>query len=69
MKAVAANEEYQITFHTYQKNLNSFRFDCFTDKALPQRGPGVNADGGFQLSELKIAARPLDPNSKEAVQE
>ena len=68
-KATPANDEYHITFNTYQKNLSSFRFDCFTDKALPQRGPGVNADGGFQLTELKITAKPLDAKSKEPVQE
>lgn len=53
-------EEYTITTQTFQKNLASLRFDAFTDKALPQRGPGLNGDGSFQLVELKVTARPLD---------
>lgn len=61
-----AAEEFQITVHTSQKNLTALRLDAFTDKALPQRGPGLNADGSFQLGELKVTARPLDEQSKEA---
>jgi hypothetical protein len=43
--------------------------DCFTDKTLPQRGPGVNGDGSFQITELKLTAKSLDPNAKEPPQE
>ena len=53
-------EEFTITTHTFQKNVMSLRLDAFTNKALPQRGPGLNADGSFQLVELKVTARPLD---------
>ncbi|MCX7418074.1 MAG: PSD1 and planctomycete cytochrome C domain-containing protein [Planctomycetia bacterium] len=52
-------EEYTITAHTFQKNLTSLRLDAFTDKVLPQRGPGLNGDGSFQLAELKVTARPI----------
>ena len=37
------------------------RLDLFTDKSLPSRGPGLNGDGSFQLAEIKIIARSLDP--------
>ena len=53
-------EEFTITAHTFQKNLTSLRLDAFTDKSLPQRGPGLSGDGSFQLAELKVTARPLD---------
>ena len=52
-------EEYTITTHTFQKNLTSLRLDAFTDKSVPQRGPGLNGDGSFQLAELKVTARPI----------
>ncbi len=68
-RAAPANDEYQLTFHTHQKNITSLRLDTFTDKALPQRGPGVNGDGNFQLVELKLIAKPLDPKAKDAPQE
>lgn len=56
-------EEYTITAHTFQKNLTSLRLDAFTDKVLPQRGPGLNGDGSFQLAELKVTARPIRNSS------
>jgi hypothetical protein len=65
-RRVANQERYQITLQTHQKNLTSLRFDAFTDKSLPQRGPGLNGDGSFQLVEFKVTAKPVDPNSKEA---
>ena len=36
------------------------RLDAFTEKSLPKRGPGVSADGSFELLELKVTARPRD---------
>lgn len=56
-----AAEEYIVTAHTFQKNITSLRLDLFTDKSLPSRGPGLNGDGSFQLAEIKISARSLDP--------
>jgi hypothetical protein len=63
---VRNEEEYRLTFHTHQKNQQSLRLDAFTDKSLPQRGPGLNGDGSFQLAEIKVTARPLDPLAKDA---
>ena len=56
---VRNEEEYRLTFQTHQKNLQSLRLDAFTDKSLPQRGPGLSADGSFQLAEITVTARPL----------
>jgi hypothetical protein len=58
-------ENYRITVETHQKNINALRLDAFTDKALPQRGPGLGADGSFNLGELTVTAKPLDPNVKD----
>lgn len=63
---VASEERYEIAFLTHQKNVTALRLDAFTDKSLPQKGPGLNADGSFQLAELKVVAKPFDPGSKEA---
>lgn len=65
-RKVANEEQYALTFHTHQKNIHSLRLDAFTEKSLPQRGPGLNGDGSFQLAELKITAKPLDANAKDA---
>ena len=59
-RAARAAEEYTVTTHTFQKNLTSLRFDAFTEKSLPKRGPGVSGDGSFELLEIKVTARPLD---------
>lgn len=45
---------------------HGLRLDAFADKALPQRGPGLNGDGSFQLAEVKLTAKPLDPAAKDA---
>ncbi|WP_254506813.1 PSD1 and planctomycete cytochrome C domain-containing protein [Anatilimnocola floriformis] len=66
---VASEEQYELTYHTHQKTIPALRLDAFTDKSLPQKGPGLNPDGSFQLAELKITARPLDANSKESPKE
>ncbi len=63
---VANEEQYRITFQTHQKNVTAVRLDTFTDKSLPQRGPGLNGDGSFQLAEIKVTAKPLDPAVKDA---
>jgi hypothetical protein len=67
-RKVADPEQYRLTFQTHQKNVQSLRLDALTDKSLPQRGPGLNGDGSFQLTEIKVTARPLDPQSQEAPQ-
>ncbi len=68
-RTVPNEERYRITLQTHQKNVTSLRLDAFTDKSLPQRGPGLSGDGSFQLAEIKVTAKPLDPNVKDAPQE
>jgi mono/diheme cytochrome c family protein len=63
---VGGDEQYRLSFHTQQKNVQALRLDALTDKSLPQRGPGLNGDGAFQLADLKVTARPLDPLAKDA---
>ncbi len=63
---VRNEEQYRLVFQTHQPNITSLRLDAFADKSLPQRGPGLNGDGSFQLVELKVTAKPLDPASKDA---
>ena len=68
-RVVPSEDRYSIKLQTHQKNVTSLRLDAFADKSLPQRGPGLNGDGGFRLTELKVTARPLDGNTTEAPQE
>ena len=67
-RSVRNEEEYRLTFQTHQKNIQSLRLDAFTDKSLPQRGPGLSGDGSFQLAELTVTARPLDSQAGDAAQ-
>ncbi len=57
---VANEERYELRFLTHQKNLQALRLDIFTDKSLPQKGPGLNGDGSFQLAEIQVTSRPLN---------
>lgn len=68
-RAVANEEQYRITLYTHQPNITSLRLDAFADKSLPQGGPGLNGDGSFQLIELKVTARPRNPQAPEPPQE
>lgn len=68
-KAVANEEEYRLKFYTHQPNIASLRLDALTDKSLPQTGPGLNGDGSFQLVELKVTARPRNPELKDPPQQ
>ena len=67
-RTVRNEEEYRLTFQTHQKNVQSLRLDGFTDQSLPQRGPGLNGDGSFQLAEITVTARALDPQASDAPQ-
>lgn len=65
-RTVANADHYHLEFQTHQKNITALRLDMLTDKALPQRGPGLNGDGSFQLVEIEVTARPRDVASTEA---
>jgi hypothetical protein len=64
-RRVGGQEIVTIVARTHQQNIQSLRLDALTDKSLPQKGPGLNGDGSFQLAELKVLARPLDPQAKD----
>ncbi len=57
-KPIPAEEQYHLTFHTFQKGVTALRLDIYSDKSLPQKGPGLNNDGSFQLLELKARVKP-----------
>lgn len=65
---VRNEEQYRLIFQTHQKNVQSLRLDALSDKSLPERGPGLSGDGSFQLVEITVTARPLDPQSGDAAQ-
>lgn len=56
---VANEERYELKFQTHQKNVQAIRLDMFTESSLPQKGPGLNGDGSFQLGEVLLTSRPL----------
>ncbi|MEY4180278.1 MAG: hypothetical protein RLY70_3852, partial [Planctomycetota bacterium] len=59
------SDTYKLVAHTFQRAITGVRLDAFTDKALPRKGPGLGGDGSFALGDLKISAKPLDPNNKQ----
>ncbi|MFM7071757.1 MAG: DUF1549 and DUF1553 domain-containing protein, partial [Planctomycetota bacterium] len=59
------SDTYKLVAHTFQRSITGVRLDAFTDKALPRKGPGLGGDGSFALGDLKITAKPLDPNNKQ----
>ena len=65
---VSAEERYSLDFVTFQKNMQSLRLDTLIHKALPQKGPGLNDDGSFQLAEITLTAKPLAPGATAAAQ-
>ena len=65
-RVVAGEDRFTITLQTHQKNVTSFRLDAFADSSLPQRGPGLNGDGNFELTELKVTARAIDKGTSDA---
>ncbi|MBL8817098.1 MAG: PSD1 domain-containing protein [Planctomyces sp.] len=67
-KSVPHQESYRLTLNTHQANIQSLRLDAFSDKSLPQNGPGLNGDGSFQLAEVSVVARPLDAQGTDAAQ-
>lgn len=62
-RKVGDQEHYRLAFETHQKNISSLRIDAFADSSLPNRGPGLNGDGSFQLIEIKVTAHPINTSS------
>ena len=55
---------YTVKAVTQQKTLSAIKLDVLSNKEFPKNGPGLSDNGNFVLGDLKITARPLDPNSK-----
>lgn len=60
-------DKYTVTSQTFQQKLTAIRLDALTHKSLPKKGPGLSGDGSFALGDFKVTAKPLDPQSKDAV--
>lgn len=54
------NETHTFVAHTMQKKIKALRLEALADKSLPQLGPGEGPDGVFVLSEISVAAAPLN---------
>ncbi len=59
-------DSFTLTAHTYQSHLTGFRLDAFAEKSLPKSGPGLAADGSFNLASFTVTAEPLDPKNTNA---
>lgn len=52
-------ETYTIVAHTHQKGITAIRLEALVDKSLPKSGPGLSADGNFELTQVQVTATPL----------
>ena len=48
-----------LVAQTYQKNLKALRIEALADKDLPKSGPGLEANGGFRMTEVVVQATPI----------
>ena len=53
-----------LVVQTYQKNLKALRIEALADKDLPKSGPGLEANGGFVMTELNVQANPIAGKGK-----
>jgi len=58
------NDTYTFVFHTAQKDLKLLRLDALAEATLPGKGPGLDKDGSFVLTNVSVSAAPLDAKSK-----
>jgi mono/diheme cytochrome c family protein len=54
-----APDTMAFTAKTELTNIVAIRLDALADKTLPGHGPGWAKDGGFNLTEFKVVAKPL----------
>jgi hypothetical protein len=54
------NEAHTFVALTMQKKIKGLRLEALADASLPKSGPGDGPDGGFVLSEISVAAAPID---------
>lgn len=54
----AQRDAYALEFETKQRGVTAIRLETLLDETLPAGGPGRGGDGRFQLSEVRLSARP-----------
>jgi mono/diheme cytochrome c family protein len=54
-----APDTMAFTAKTALTNIVAIRLEALADKTLPGHGPGWAKDGGFNLTEFKVVAKPL----------
>ena len=54
------NSVLRIWVETPLTQITGFRLEALNNANLPFNGPGIDADGGFQLCEFTVEATPLD---------
>ncbi len=64
MGKIEKTESITLVAHTYQKAIAGFRIEALADKDFPKSGPGLDADGGFMLTEMTVVATPLGGKGK-----
>ncbi|MBA4020376.1 MAG: hypothetical protein C0483_24710 [Pirellula sp.] len=51
---------YTLDAETTLRDIRALRLEALHDDALPHGGPGMTADGGFHLSNVKLQATPRE---------
>ena len=51
---------YTLDAETKLRDIRALRLEALHDDALPNGGPGMTADGGFHLSNVKLQATPRE---------
>ena len=59
-------DAFILSGETRQTGITAFLLDLPADRMLKMGGPGMLADGGFDLRELEITATPLDSDASES---
>ncbi|MEC9095879.1 MAG: PSD1 and planctomycete cytochrome C domain-containing protein, partial [Planctomycetota bacterium] len=57
--SVANQDAFTFEFHTHLPSVKALRIEAFADPALKAGGPGLAANGNFQLTQITIGAAPL----------
>ncbi|MEC9009690.1 MAG: PSD1 and planctomycete cytochrome C domain-containing protein [Planctomycetota bacterium] len=62
--SVPANDTYTVTLETPLDSITAVRVETLTHSSLPSKGPGRASNGNFILSEVTLAAAPIDGDAK-----
>ena len=56
----AVQDSYTIIARTMLEDITAVRLDALADESLPNDGPGRARNGNFTITEIELAATPLD---------